>query len=256
MHGLRSHPVVPVGSYSWTWDLLPFGEALGVGEGSASARILRAGRGGTVEVRDKCIGRDPGFAGPDRGGRWRRDHRPSRAGVLDGRRPGQARSVAGRRARRPDRPDRHRGVPGRRAAPGARLGGEPAARWPGSSRGACAVWLAFVWDRPLWKGLALVAAGAIWAIAVHSPTHWLVGRAIGIRFTDYFLGGPPPPRPGSEDRLRAPTCAPIPTAAPGCTRAGRSPRSSRRSWRWLSGRPRALPGGARPRCSRSASSRS
>ena len=62
--------------------------------------------------------------------------------------------------------------------------------------GGVAVWLAFVWDSALWKGLALVAAGAIWAIAVHSPTHWLVGRAIGIRFTDYFLGGPPPPRPG------------------------------------------------------------
>lgn len=62
--------------------------------------------------------------------------------------------------------------------------------------GGVAVWLAFVWDSALWKGLALVAAGAIWAIAVHSPAHWLVGRAIGIRFTDYFLGGPPPPRPG------------------------------------------------------------
>jgi hypothetical protein len=62
--------------------------------------------------------------------------------------------------------------------------------------GAAAVRCAFVWDTALWKGLALLAAGVIWAIAVHSPTHWLVGRAIGIRFTDYFLGGPPPPRPG------------------------------------------------------------
>ena len=31
---------------------------------------------------------------------------------------------------------------------------------------------------------------------MHSPTHWLVGYLIGIRWTDYFLGGPPPPRPG------------------------------------------------------------
>ena len=46
------------------------------------------------------------------------------------------------------------------------------------------------------QGLALLAAGVIWAIAVHSPAHWMVGRAIGIRFTDYFMGGPPPPRPG------------------------------------------------------------
>ncbi|MGZ8596225.1 MAG: hypothetical protein ACXWYJ_11245 [Actinomycetota bacterium] len=62
--------------------------------------------------------------------------------------------------------------------------------------GGVAVWLAFAWDSALWKGLALLAAGGIWAIAVHSPAHWIVGRAIGIRFTDYFMGGPPPPRPG------------------------------------------------------------
>jgi hypothetical protein len=62
--------------------------------------------------------------------------------------------------------------------------------------GGVAVWLAFVWESAVWKGLALLAAAAIWAIAVHSPAHWLVGRAIGIRFTDYFMGGPPPPRPG------------------------------------------------------------
>jgi hypothetical protein len=62
--------------------------------------------------------------------------------------------------------------------------------------GGVAIWLAFAWESSLWKGFALIAAGAIWAIAVHSPAHWLVGRAIGIRFTDYFLGGPPPPRPG------------------------------------------------------------
>lgn len=45
-------------------------------------------------------------------------------------------------------------------------------------------------------GLLLVAAGAVWSVALHSPTHWFVGHLAGIRFTDYFLGGPPPPRPG------------------------------------------------------------
>jgi hypothetical protein len=45
-------------------------------------------------------------------------------------------------------------------------------------------------------GLALLAAGGAWALGVHSPVHWLVGRWVGIRSTDYFLGGPPPPRPG------------------------------------------------------------
>ena len=66
----------------------------------------------------------------------------------------------------------------------------------GIAAGGVAVWLAFSWNSAMWKGLALLAAGAIWAVAVHSPAHWVVGRAIGIRFTDYFLGGPPPPRPG------------------------------------------------------------
>ncbi|MEO8476826.1 MAG: hypothetical protein ABI572_07210 [Actinomycetota bacterium] len=66
----------------------------------------------------------------------------------------------------------------------------------GTVVGGVAAWLAYNWTSPLWKGLALVAAGAIWAVTVHSPAHWLVGRAIGLRFTDYFLGGPPPPRPG------------------------------------------------------------
>jgi len=62
--------------------------------------------------------------------------------------------------------------------------------------GALAIGAACTWQTPLWKGLALVAAGAIWSVSLHSPTHWLVGYMIGIRWTDYFLGGPPPPRPG------------------------------------------------------------
>ena len=45
-------------------------------------------------------------------------------------------------------------------------------------------------------GLLLIAAGAIWTVALHCPTHWLVGYMVSIRFTDYFVGGPPPPRPG------------------------------------------------------------
>ena len=45
-------------------------------------------------------------------------------------------------------------------------------------------------------GLLLLGAGAVWTVSLHSPTHWAVGRAIGIDFTDYFIGGPPPPRPG------------------------------------------------------------
>ena len=45
-------------------------------------------------------------------------------------------------------------------------------------------------------GLGLLGAAVVWSVSLHSPAHWVVGRAVGIRFTDYFLGGPPPPRPG------------------------------------------------------------
>ena len=51
-------------------------------------------------------------------------------------------------------------------------------------------------DDPLWAGLLLIAAGGIWAVTLHSPAHHLAGWLAGIRFTDYFVGGPPPPRPG------------------------------------------------------------
>jgi hypothetical protein len=45
-------------------------------------------------------------------------------------------------------------------------------------------------------GLALLVAGGAWAVSFHCLAHWLVGRLVGMRFTDYFIGGPPPPRPG------------------------------------------------------------
>jgi hypothetical protein len=56
---------------------------------------------------------------------------------------------------------------------------------------AVAVWkgtpnLAFEQD-PTLAGIGLVVAAAAWMVAFHSPTHWLVGRLVGIRFTDYFL---------------------------------------------------------------------
>ena len=51
-------------------------------------------------------------------------------------------------------------------------------------------------DVELFSGLALLLAAGVWTVGLHSPTHWVVGRLVGIRFSDYFLGGPPPPRPG------------------------------------------------------------
>ncbi|HLF70225.1 MAG TPA: hypothetical protein VI541_04645 [Actinomycetota bacterium] len=43
--------------------------------------------------------------------------------------------------------------------------------------------------------LFLAGFGAL-DVATHSLAHWVVGRAVGIRFTHVFIGGPPPPRPG------------------------------------------------------------
>jgi hypothetical protein len=45
-------------------------------------------------------------------------------------------------------------------------------------------------------GLAFLVAGGAWALGVHVPTHAFFGWLAGIRFTDAFVGGPPPPRPG------------------------------------------------------------
>jgi hypothetical protein len=61
--------------------------------------------------------------------------------------------------------------------------------------GAAAVVLACRWTGT-WAGLALVAAGGAWALGFHLPAHAFVGWLGGIRFTDAYLGPPPPPRPG------------------------------------------------------------
>jgi hypothetical protein len=66
----------------------------------------------------------------------------------------------------------------------------------GVAAGALAIVFALRVSSPLLAGLALVAAGGLWSVSFHDLAHWLVGRFVGIRFTDYFIGGPPPPRPG------------------------------------------------------------
>ena len=64
-----------------------------------------------------------------------------------------------------------------------------------SLAGIVGVVLAATWTGT-WAGLALLAAGAAWSVGWHLPAHALVGWLAGIRYTDAFLGGPPPPRPG------------------------------------------------------------
>jgi hypothetical protein len=62
--------------------------------------------------------------------------------------------------------------------------------------GAAAIAFALQVPSRLLAGLALVVAGGVWSVSSHCLAHWLVGRLVGIRFTDYFIGGPFPPRPG------------------------------------------------------------
>lgn len=50
----------------------------------------------------------------------------------------------------------------------------------------------------LWRPLVFLAGFGALDIAPHSLTHWLVGRLVGMKFTHFFLGGPPPPRPGAK----------------------------------------------------------
>jgi hypothetical protein len=66
----------------------------------------------------------------------------------------------------------------------------------GSLVGLAAAVAVTIVDDSTWAGALLIAAGAIWTVSFHGPAHHLVGWLSGIRFTDYFLGGPPPPRPG------------------------------------------------------------
>lgn len=65
----------------------------------------------------------------------------------------------------------------------------------GTGAGVLAVVLAPRWSGPVRSVVFLGGFGAL-AVSTHSLSHWLVGRAMGMRFTHYFLGGPPPPRPG------------------------------------------------------------
>jgi hypothetical protein len=61
--------------------------------------------------------------------------------------------------------------------------------------GFVGIWLADTWTG-FWSGVALFGTGVAWSIGWHLPAHAFVGWLGGIRYSDAFLGGPPPPRPG------------------------------------------------------------
>ena len=51
-------------------------------------------------------------------------------------------------------------------------------------------------DPSVVSGLCLLLAAFLWSAGAHSLTHLVVGRIVGIRFTDFFFAVPPPPLPG------------------------------------------------------------
>ncbi|MGH9195894.1 MAG: hypothetical protein ACRD1T_09155 [Acidimicrobiia bacterium] len=67
----------------------------------------------------------------------------------------------------------------------------------GTGLGVAAITLSSRFGGLLGPIVFLGGFGAI-DIATHSLAHWAVGRLLGMRFTHFFLGGPPPPRPGAK----------------------------------------------------------
>jgi hypothetical protein len=62
----------------------------------------------------------------------------------------------------------------------------------GTLAGAAAVAFALITDSEEIAGLALIFAALDWSTTFHAPAHWLVGRAMGMRFLAYFVRGLPP----------------------------------------------------------------
>jgi hypothetical protein len=62
----------------------------------------------------------------------------------------------------------------------------------GALAGAAGVAFALITDSEEIAGLALIFAALDWSTTFHAPAHWLVGRAMGMRFLAYFVRGLPP----------------------------------------------------------------
>jgi hypothetical protein len=68
--------------------------------------------------------------------------------------------------------------------------------------GAAAAWAAVLFaidtssEARTAVGVALLVAALAWMVGLHSSTHYVVGRLMGIRFRRYFFVIPPPPLPG------------------------------------------------------------
>jgi hypothetical protein len=68
----------------------------------------------------------------------------------------------------------------------------------GTLAGIAVLMLSDTLENRVVRNLALLGAFGALEVSTHSLTHWIVGRLVGIKFTHYFIGGPPPPRPGAK----------------------------------------------------------
>jgi hypothetical protein len=66
----------------------------------------------------------------------------------------------------------------------------------GALVGAVAAAFALTTDSVELAGLALILAALDWSASFHVPAHWLVGRAMGMRFLAYYVRDLIPPLPG------------------------------------------------------------
>jgi len=66
----------------------------------------------------------------------------------------------------------------------------------GTLVGAAAVAFAVTTNSEELAGLALIFAALDWSATFHVPAHWLVGRAMGMRFLAYYIRDLIPPVPG------------------------------------------------------------
>ena len=126
-----------------------------------------------------------------------RGHGPASPRVLADRGEGEARQDPRGPLRRPDRPDRHGGVPAGCETAVSRLGRQCAAarrrRSSGWRRRSPRRYVSSSHPGGAAAGRAPAPCGRCRCTARRTGS---VGRLVGIRFTDYFIGGPPPPRPG------------------------------------------------------------
>ena len=72
----------------------------------------------------------------------------------------------------------------------------------GGVAGAFAVGVALGTTSETLAGMLLLFAAGAWTVAFHSPTHWIVGRLAGIRFTGVLHGRSVPSPAGTQDGLR------------------------------------------------------